>query len=78
MKCKHEWVKTGNFLFPNAPEGRYRCHLCKEEIVSYNGPDPYLEAKVMEKCATLAENLTWADNKGIASAIRARINVSPK
>jgi hypothetical protein len=52
--------------------------LCKEEIVSYNGPDPYLEAKVMEKCATLAENLTWADNKGIANAIRARINVSPK
>ena len=64
MKCKHKWVKTGNFLHPNAPEGRYRCQLCKEEIVSYNGPDPYLEAKVMEKCA---------DNKGISSAIRARI-----
>jgi hypothetical protein len=30
------------------------------------------------KCATLAENLTWADSKGIASALRARIDASKK
>ena len=27
-----------------------------------------------EVCASLAEKLTWADNEGVASAIRARSN----
>ena len=29
-------------------------------------------AQEREACAQLAEKLTWADNKGVASAIRAR------
>ena len=31
-----------------------------------------IAAAEREACASLAEKLTWADNKGVASAIRAR------
>lgn len=33
-----------------------------------------VRADEREACAQLAEKLTWADNKGVASAIRARSN----
>ena len=42
---------------------RYACVAMREAI----------EAE-REACASLAEKLTWADNKGVASAIRARGN----
>ena len=56
MKCSHEWVKKGNFLYPNAPECRYRCQVCLQEIVSLNGPDPILECKVKEQAEDNAKN----------------------
>ena len=33
-----------------------------------------IRADEREACAKLADQLTWADNKGVASAIRAREN----
>lgn len=33
-----------------------------------------VRADEREACAKVAEKLTWADNKGVASAIRARSN----
>ena len=42
---------------------RYACVAMREAV----------EAE-REECAALADKLTWADNKGVASAIRARSN----
>ena len=42
---------------------RYACVARREAV-----------AAEREACASLAEKLTWADNKGVASAIRARSN----
>ena len=48
------------------------------ELVRADERDKWMERTAIlirgerEACAELAEKLTWADNKGVASAIRAR------
>jgi hypothetical protein len=36
--------------------------------------EAFVRADEREECAALADKLEWADNKGVASAIRARGN----
>lgn len=79
MKCEHKWLRRDSFMEPNTPWKKYKCELCDQTIETVDAPCKEIEQKIAnaerEKCAVLAEKLTWSDNKGIASAIRARNNL---
>jgi hypothetical protein len=52
-------------------------HYCREPYWSATDEElkafeSLVRADEREACAALAEKLEWADNKGVASAIRAR------
>ena len=68
MKTVIEMAREAGFKQPEGETWYEAFPQCIEAFAEL------VRADEREACAQLAEKLTWADNKGVASAIRARSN----
>jgi len=57
-----------------AREAGIRDCTCSGSMGCLKAFEAFVRADEREECAALADKLEWADNKGVASAIRARGN----
>lgn len=55
-KCNHYWIHPFNVLTGQFVPYAYKCKLCGELVISYNGPIPELEQKINTERTTMSHH----------------------